>query len=328
MDADKETIPESIRTLLPQTLHRLTAGLPKHELDLICKEARACEFALKKEIEVLEAELGIAKDTKKDDVKSNDDDAAQGGNFGLEEPTMISIPQLPLPYQPGGGGSPSKGGVGHINFLSNVDEMLTTEFTPPDRYFTVSAVLGRLKDPMKLPLPPNSVAAIASLGGEETEHVRKRRKMMLEKQQALLDLDKNEIYHRDHSDNTVLLNLWKRISSHRTAMVFRKPVNPAEAPGYTERIGFPIDLSLIRKFIVSRLIKSFASLHQRIGLICHNCVKFNGRESDYAILTREFEDLVDDKIVEAVRAATEAAPAPPAATAAATAAEEPKTANV
>ena len=49
------------------------------------------------------------------------------------------------------------------------------------------------------------------------------------------------------------------------------------APGYTERIGFPIDLSLIRKFIVSRLIKSFSSLHQRIGLICHNCVKFNGR---------------------------------------------------
>jgi hypothetical protein len=31
------------------------------------------------------------------------------------------------------------------------------------------------------------------------------------------------------------------------------------------------------------------------------------RESDYAILTREFEDLVDDKILEAVRAATEAA---------------------
>ena len=49
------------------------------------------------------------------------------------------------------------------------------------------------------------------------------------------------------------------------------------APGYTERIGFPIDLSLIRKFIVSRVIKSYKDLHQRIALICHNCVKFNGR---------------------------------------------------
>ncbi|KAL7519806.1 hypothetical protein ACHAWX_004562 [Stephanocyclus meneghinianus] len=280
----------------------------------------------KKEIEILEAELGIAKDANEDEAKSNDDHAGQSDNFGLEEPTMISIPQLPLPYQPGGGGMPSDGGVGSINFLSNVDEMLATEFTPPDRYFTVSAVLGRLKDPMKLPLPPNTpVGAVGALGGEETELIRKRMKMMLDKQQALLDLDKNEIYHREHSDNTVLLSLWKKISSHRTAMVFRKPVNPAEAPGYTERIGFPIDLSLIRKFIVSRLIKSFSSLHQRIGLICHNCVKFNGRESDYAILTREFEDLVDDKILEAVRAATEAAGTTSSANAAT---EEPRTANV
>ena len=38
--------------------------------------------------------------------------------------------------------------------------------------------------------------------------------------------------------------------------------------------------------------------------ICHNCVKFNGRESDYAILTREFEDYVDEKILEVVRNAS------------------------
>ena len=56
--------------------------------------------------------------------------------------------------------------------------------------------------------------------------------------------------------------------------------------------------------IVARMIKSYASLHQRIALICHNCVKFNGRESDYAILTREFEDYVDEKILEVVRNAS------------------------
>ena len=53
--------------------------------------------------------------------------------------------------------------------------------------------------------------------------------------------------------------------------------------------------------IVARMIKSFASLHQRIALICHNCVKFNGRESDYSIVTRDFEDMVDDKILDAVK---------------------------
>ena len=54
------------------------------------------------------------------------------------------------------------------------------------------------------------------------------------------------------------------------------------APGYKERILFPLDLSLLRKMIVARMIKSFASLHQRVALICHNCVKFNGR---YVVLT-------------------------------------------
>ena len=64
------------------------------------------------------------------------------------------------------------------------------------------------------------------------------------------------------------------------------------APGYKERIVFPLDLSMLRKMIVARMIKSFASLHQRVALICHNCVKFNGRESDYAVITRDFEDHV------------------------------------
>ena len=46
MEAEKEAIPEEIRTMLPQTLTRLTAGLPRSELDMICKEATACEFAM------------------------------------------------------------------------------------------------------------------------------------------------------------------------------------------------------------------------------------------------------------------------------------------
>ncbi len=37
--------------------------------------------------------------------------------------------------------------------------------------------------------------------------------------------------------------------------------------------------------------------HQ-IGLICHNCVKFNGRDSDYSMLTREFETYVDDSFLD------------------------------
>ena len=39
-------LPAHLRDFLPATLSRLAAGLPLHELDVIIKEATACEDAL------------------------------------------------------------------------------------------------------------------------------------------------------------------------------------------------------------------------------------------------------------------------------------------
>ena len=44
--ADKGSINDEGQRILPQTLFRLSAGLPIHELDIIIKEATACEDAL------------------------------------------------------------------------------------------------------------------------------------------------------------------------------------------------------------------------------------------------------------------------------------------
>lgn len=176
-----------------------------------------------------------------------------------------------------------------------VNQMLASEFTPPDNCFTASALLGRLREPMATPLPPNSTIIRA-------QDTKKKTPLLIDRHKALLALDSHPNYRQEHTDATALLALWKRISSHRTAAVFRRPVNPKEAPGYTDRILFPIDLSLIRKMIVARIIVSYSDLHQRIGLICHNCVKYNGRESDYAVVTREFEAYVDEVMVATVTA--------------------------
>jgi hypothetical protein len=311
---------EAIKDILPPTLYRLTEALPKTELDVIIQEALACEFALEKEIELLEREIGIHhndNNTKKRKIDDNTNNNHHPNNNSLMEQSLlvepsIAIPLLPTPYQPGGGST---------NYLDSVQSILATDFSPPDRYFTVSALLGRLRIPLKLPATTSAAAAAA--GGTvpkskkeelEAEKKAKQTKLSFEKQQALLTLDQNDMYHKEHSDTTNLLALWKRISSHRTSTVFRKPVNPAEAPGYQERILFPIDLSLIRKMIVARMIKSYAGFHRCVGLICHNCVKFNGRESDYAALTREFEDNADEKVLEAVRNASAAAAAAAATT--------------
>lgn len=160
-----------------------------------------------------------------------------------------------------------------------VNQMLASEFTPPDKCFTVSALLGRLREPMDTPLPFNT-----TIVRHEPPPAKKKRTNTPTPQEqqsklvkSLLALDLSPEYRREHKEPTSLLALWKRISSHRSSAVFRRPVNPKEAPGYTERILFPIDLSLIRKMITARIIVSFADLHQRIGMICFNCVNFNGR---------------------------------------------------
>jgi Bromodomain len=61
-----------------------------------------------------------------------------------------------------------------------------------------------------------------------------------------------------------------------------------------------MDLSLIRKMIVARKIKSYADLHMHVGLISHNCVKYNGRETDYGVVARDFEAMADETILQTI----------------------------
>ena len=88
---------------------------------------------------------------------------------------------------------------------------------------------------MKLPYPPNGRLVASKTTGvakgkknDTPEQEKKKKRLALEKQKALLLLDKNDIYDGEQVDTTALLALYKKISSHRTAVVFRKPVNPAE----------------------------------------------------------------------------------------------------
>ena len=241
--------------LLP-SLYRLTEGLPRKELKMMISESMICEEALENEIRELQEAL---ESSKKSDAEKK----------------------------------------------PSVELMLESEVTPPDRFFTVSALLGRLRDDLATPLPPNStLPALRAQVGLAPPPPKKKKKesnmassttetpaasgavttaqsgppsTTLEKQKKVLSLYQLPQYTEEHAEPTALLALWKKISSHRSSIVFRRPVNPKEAPGYTERIAFPMDLSLIRKMIVARQIKSYSDLHQRLGLICHNCVKYNGR---------------------------------------------------
>ena len=188
--------------------------------------------------------------------------------------------------------------------------LLQSILTPLDRYWTVSSLLGRLRDewtipsnttmlddtttPSSVPPPtPNCPSAVTLLAA--TQHT---------------------MYNRQHETTTALLATWKKILSHRSSLVFKRPVKPEEAPGYTDRIQFPMDLSLVRKLIVAQKITTYGQLQAYIGLIAHNCVKYNGRESDYGRVAREFEAAAD----ELIRQSVTARPVVPTATATASAA--------
>lgn len=176
----------------------------------------------------------------------------------------------------------------------DVDAILNSALTPMDQYWTASSLIGRLRDNLLVPpipnapiLPPNPLIPVNSrhqpVGASE-----------------FLSLIDNPVYTKKHENNTQLMALYKKLSAHRSAIVFKKPVRDEEAPGYSDRIKFKMDLSLIRKLIVAGSITSYKDFHEYASLISHNCVKFNGRESDYGILARDFEQASDEAIRQAV----------------------------
>ena len=187
-----------------------------------------------REIETLEREIGISHKTLK---PVNDQPKSPPPLSPSKEVKMVPIPRLPMPYQPGG-----EPGKGHINYLDSAEAMLETEFAPPDRYFAISALLGRLRDPLKLPFPPNSrlyAGAFLTKGKKNDQELEERKnRQSLDKQKALILLDKSCVCHMEQVDTTALLALHKKISSHRTSTVFRKPVNPAEGERFVGVVSF------------------------------------------------------------------------------------------
>lgn len=222
--------------LIEATLLRLTRGIPMRELSLMVSEADECEKMLEQEIEILEKALV-------DNATAED----------LDNTSLSIILESPL--------------------------------TPIDRYWTASALLGRMRREMMLPsihtVPggdPRFFPAQNTQQASTRKNAGTNNPSTPESQSALELVKLNDIpsYTEQHRNSAQLLALWKKISSNRAALVFKRPVRPEEAPGYTDRIAFPMDLSLIRKLIVSGKITTFQQLHDKIGLICHNCVKYNG----------------------------------------------------
>jgi hypothetical protein len=290
--------------LLTDSLYGMLDGIPRTELKLIVSEAKECERALEEELQELKDALRQYQQQQKQQQQEHQTTTATTGNVSR----------------------------------SSVNVMLESEVTPPDHQWTLSALLGRLRHDLTTPLPPNSQlpvirertgvqslvvpkkkrtnnntnnpGGVAGGGGEggsgdlsgvtsgrSTPNIVSTEDTQF---QRLVQIRTHPDYVVEHDDTDRLLAVWRKVSTHRSSLVFRRPVNPKDAPGYTDKVHFPMDLSLIRKLILHRTIRSYRDFVRYVHLIGHNCVKYNGRESDYALVTREFESYASEYVLAAV----------------------------
>jgi hypothetical protein len=230
---------EDIDMKIESALYRITAGLPRRELRLIVQEANDCEALLLEDIRILEEALSNCDNNTS--AKSTNVDGDDTKRSAIDDP---------------------------------LNTMLESPLTPLDRFSTASALLGRLRNDMALP-PSTVPVRIDSHVTNQTIAT------SIEEEKTFDELTNTSnpfyiIYTKNIISPDTLLTLWKKISMNRAAFVFKRPVKSEEAPGYTDRILYPMDLSLIRKRILANNIQTYADFHNALALISHNCVKYNG----------------------------------------------------
>jgi hypothetical protein len=96
-----------------------------------------------------------------------------------------------------------------------------------------------------------------------------------------------------------IMDIWRTINSHKYAVIFRKPVNLKDAPGYSKIVKEPVDLGLIKQRICDGDIHSLEELSRQTELMCDNAMKFNGEGDDYYEYAKELKAFALTTLAEA-----------------------------
>ena len=138
--------------------------------------------------------------------------------------------------------------AGSATILPQADQPnfdLAAEWTFPTEFATLSALLGRL--------PPNHLPSLNG-GGPAGPYTAPHPTPL--NQPAGTATPPVSI--------DFLLLLHKKLCNHHLAGVFKRPVTSREAPGYDQKIMFPMDLSLIRKVRRRNTRYTHADKHGRV----------------------------------------------------------------
>ncbi|TMW62917.1 hypothetical protein Poli38472_005535 [Pythium oligandrum] len=95
---------------------------------------------------------------------------------------------------------------------------------------------------------------------------------------------------------TQLQQLWKAMSSHRSAWPFHEPVDTAVVVDYLDYIKEPVDLSLIQKRIESGHYLSKAEFKNDLDKMCANCMVYNTPDTNYYKAAKDLQDFIDRRV--------------------------------
>ncbi|XP_032303415.1 H/ACA ribonucleoprotein complex subunit 2 isoform X1 [Coturnix japonica] len=90
----------------------------------------------------------------------------------------------------------------------------------------------------------------------------------------LMQLSWDNPMQHSHFKRTVL-SIWKMIASHRCSGPFLKAVSEKQAPGYSEVVKRPMDLTSIKRGLAKGHIRSLAQFQCSLMLMFQNAIMYN-----------------------------------------------------
>ncbi|DAZ98640.1 TPA: hypothetical protein N0F65_000835 [Lagenidium giganteum] len=107
----------------------------------------------------------------------------------------------------------------------------------------------------------------------------------------------NRVGTRDQGNlKQQLSQLWKAISSHRSAWPFHEPVDTTVVVDYLDYIKEPIDLSAIAKKVENGQYSSKAAFKADLDKMCTNCTIYNTKETNYYKAAVDLQEFINRRV--------------------------------
>ncbi|XP_053384151.1 uncharacterized protein LOC123536403 isoform X3 [Mercenaria mercenaria] len=106
------------------------------------------------------------------------------------------------------------------------------------------------------------------------------------------DSDDSKCDLKEEEDYEALTKVINAMKYHKDCWPFLEPVTDEQAPGYSDVIKRPMDLSKIEEKVENREYRSTQHFLSDFRLMFNNCKRFNGQDSEFSDCARSMENML------------------------------------